>query len=109
MATPGKMIACCPSVKTPKPLLKASVSIAPHSGWGGWAPRPRKERAGRSRRAGGGGGGGGGGWAPRPRKGWAATSRMAVAEARVVCTIRGAKLFGRIAEKTICESEAAIA
>jgi hypothetical protein len=83
MAMPGKMIACCPSVKTPKPLLKASVSIAPHSGWGGWAPRPRKERA--------------------------AMSRMAVARARVDCTIRGARLFGRIAEKTICESEAPIA
>ena len=61
----------------------AFVSIAPHSGEGGLAPRPRNESA--------------------------ATSRIAVARARVDCTIRGAKLFGRMAEKTIWPSEAPMA
>src|SRR5215217_2243834 len=52
-------MACWPWRKTPNPLRKASVSIAPHSGVGARAPRPRKESA--------------------------ATSRMAVASVSVAC------------------------
>src|SRR5215212_5299353 len=80
IAMPGKMIACCPWTKTPKPLRKASVSIAPHSGVGARAPRPRNESA--------------------------ATSRIAVASVRVACTMRGAVLFGSMPEKMIWVLEA---
>ena len=64
----------------PEAATERSVSIAPHSGVGARAPRPRKESA--------------------------ATSRMAVARVRVACTIRGAMMFGSTPEMTIWASPA---
>ena len=57
--------------------------MAPHSGVGGWAPRPRKLKA--------------------------AASKMAEAKLNVVCTISGPKQLGKMAIKMIRQSFAPIA
>ena len=75
---PGKTLIhhCSRTYSTP------SETMRPHSGVGGLAPRPRKERP--------------------------ATSRITVPMSSVICTITGPKALGRMWRRTIRESRTPI-